>query len=78
LLNALAKAFGQFDQYGFSAFQARWNALHAYANQEVQIIDHGQILQRVSPLASMSAAVCCCKRLPANTCTGWRCFVETG
>lgn len=46
LLNALAKAFEQFDQHGFSAFQARWNALHAYANQEVQIIDHGQILQR--------------------------------
>ena len=46
LLNALAKAFGQFDQYGFSAFQARWNTLHAYANQEVRILDHGQILQQ--------------------------------
>lgn len=46
LLNTLAKAFAQFDQNGFSAFQVRWNALHAYANQEVQIIDHGEILQR--------------------------------
>ncbi|MFZ6849590.1 biotin--[acetyl-CoA-carboxylase] ligase [Undibacterium sp. RuRC25W] len=45
LLNALARAFDQFEREGFSAFQVRWNQLHAYANQEVRIIDHGEILQ---------------------------------
>ncbi|MFZ6687795.1 biotin--[acetyl-CoA-carboxylase] ligase [Undibacterium sp. SXout11W] len=45
LLNALARAFDQFEREGFSAFLARWNKLHAYANQEVRIIDQGQVLQ---------------------------------
>ncbi|MEB0031872.1 biotin--[acetyl-CoA-carboxylase] ligase [Undibacterium sp. RTI2.1] len=42
LLNALAKALEQFQQHGFSAFAARWNALHAYAQQNVLILDGGE------------------------------------
>ncbi|MFZ6725139.1 biotin--[acetyl-CoA-carboxylase] ligase [Undibacterium sp. MH2W] len=44
LLNALARAFDQFEREGFSAFQLRWNQLHAYANQEVRILDNGETL----------------------------------
>ena len=45
LLNALARAFDQFEREGFTAFSERWNKLHAYANQEVSIIDQGQTIQ---------------------------------
>ena len=41
LLNALAKALEQFQQHGFSAFAARWNALHAYDQKNVLILDGG-------------------------------------
>ena len=44
LLNVLARAFDQFEREGFAAFFARWNSLHAYADQEVRIIDQGKIL----------------------------------
>lgn len=46
LANALAAMFVQFDQHGFMPFLSRWNQLHAYAGQMVQIIDHGQVLQK--------------------------------
>ena len=46
LLNALAKALDQFARQGFTAFLTRWNALHAYAQQTVHILDHGQILHQ--------------------------------
>ena len=46
LANALAAMFEQFDQQGFTPFLPRWNQLHAYAGQMVQIIDHGQVLHR--------------------------------
>lgn len=45
LLNALAKAMDQFRQTGFGAFAERWNRLHAYAGQAVQILDNGQLQQ---------------------------------
>ncbi|MFZ6843036.1 biotin--[acetyl-CoA-carboxylase] ligase [Undibacterium sp. RuTC16W] len=44
LLNALAKALGEFQQQGFAAFMMRWNALHAYAGQAVRIVDRGEVL----------------------------------
>ncbi len=44
LLNALARALEQFEQQGFTAFSARWNGLHAYAQQMVRILDQGQIV----------------------------------
>ncbi len=44
LLNALAQAMELFRQQGFAAFAARWNTLHAYAQQPVIILDHGTLL----------------------------------
>lgn len=44
LLNALTEALMLFEAQGFSAFVTRWNALHAYAGQQVVVIDHGRIL----------------------------------
>lgn len=46
LLNGLARAMDQFQHHGFSAFLPRWNALHAYAQLPVLILDRGQVLQR--------------------------------
>lgn len=44
LLNGLAGALRQFEQAGFAAFMARWNALHAWAGQAVQILDHDRVV----------------------------------
>ncbi len=44
LLNALTETLAQFERHGFAAFVQRWGALHAYAGQEVKIIDNGQVL----------------------------------
>lgn len=46
LLNSLARALDQFEREGFVAFLARWNALHAYAQQPVQILEGSVVLQR--------------------------------
>lgn len=46
LLNALAKAMEQFHQQGFAPFAERWNRLHAYAQQEVMIMDAGKLVQQ--------------------------------
>lgn len=46
LLNGLSEALAQFDAAGFGTFVARWNRLHAYAGQQVAIMDHGQILHK--------------------------------
>jgi BirA family biotin operon repressor/biotin-[acetyl-CoA-carboxylase] ligase len=40
----LANALVQFEQQGFGAFTARWNALHAYEGQEVVILNEGNIV----------------------------------
>jgi BirA family transcriptional regulator, biotin operon repressor / biotin---[acetyl-CoA-carboxylase] ligase len=45
LLNHLAQALSEFSQYGFAAFRDRWNALHAYAELPVTILDRGQVVQ---------------------------------
>ena len=39
LLDALADALPQFEAQGLAAFVGRWNALDAYAGQQVRIID---------------------------------------
>ncbi len=44
LLNHLTQVLYQFEQEGFAAFTARWNALHAYADQAVVISNQGQNL----------------------------------
>lgn len=45
-LNALEPALQRFGQAGFAAFQARWNACHAYAGREVVLFDQGKELMR--------------------------------
>ena len=42
LLDRLCLTLQEFEQYGFSAFRARWNALHLHRGQQVTIVDHGQ------------------------------------
>jgi BirA family biotin operon repressor/biotin-[acetyl-CoA-carboxylase] ligase len=44
LLEGLLRALPQFDDWGFEVFQARWNSLHAYADQPVAILDRGAVL----------------------------------
>lgn len=44
LLNGFAQALPLFEQQGFHAFVARWNALDAYAGQPVNILDRGKVL----------------------------------
>lgn len=44
LLNGLAEAMVQFEQEGLQAFVPRWNALHAYAGQQVFVLDGATVL----------------------------------
>jgi len=44
LLNHLVPGLVQFGQSGFTGFVEKWNALHAYAGQRVNLIDQGQIV----------------------------------
>ncbi|MEB0137428.1 MULTISPECIES: biotin--[acetyl-CoA-carboxylase] ligase [unclassified Undibacterium] len=44
LIRHLAASCEQFDLQGFAPFLPRWNRLHAYAQEAVQIIDHGRVL----------------------------------
>lgn len=46
LLNHLARACFEFSQQGLQAFQTRWQALHAYQNQNVVLLDQGQVRWR--------------------------------
>jgi BirA family biotin operon repressor/biotin-[acetyl-CoA-carboxylase] ligase len=46
LLSRLAAVLAEFDDTGFSPFADRWNALHAWQDQDVCIIDDGRILQQ--------------------------------
>lgn len=41
VLNALATMLERFEQDGFGAFRARWQADHAYAGEVVSLIEHG-------------------------------------
>lgn len=44
LLNRFSVALPAFEQYGFSAFAAAWNAFDAYGGLDVNILDQGKIL----------------------------------
>lgn len=44
LLSRLAGVLAEFDDTGFAAFEARWNALHAYQGRDVAILDGGKQL----------------------------------
>ena len=44
LLTGLAASLEQFGQHGFKYFCARWNRLHAYQGNVVQIIDRGVVI----------------------------------
>ncbi|NIE66778.1 biotin--[acetyl-CoA-carboxylase] ligase [Burkholderia sp. Ax-1719] len=45
-LNALEGALERFGAHGFAAFQARWNACHAYAGREIALYEQGAELMR--------------------------------
>jgi BirA family biotin operon repressor/biotin-[acetyl-CoA-carboxylase] ligase len=45
-LNALEPALQRFGADGFAPFQARWNAVHAYAGREVVLLEQGNELAR--------------------------------
>ncbi|MBC7415123.1 MAG: biotin--[acetyl-CoA-carboxylase] ligase [Herminiimonas sp.] len=44
LLDALMATLQQFEESGFAPSVARWNALHAHAGRQVDIVDQGRIL----------------------------------
>lgn len=46
LADGLADAMTAFSQGGFKVFCARWNALHAWRGQQVEIIDRGVVLHQ--------------------------------
>ena len=46
LLSRLAAVLAEFDDTGFAPFSARWNALHAYQDQLVNILDGGAVLHQ--------------------------------
>jgi len=46
LLDGLAETMTLFEAQRFTAFKARWNALHAYAGRQVDIVDRGKILHQ--------------------------------
>ena len=46
LLHHLVQCLEQFSEQGFAVFVARWNALHAYAGQQVHIVDQGVITRQ--------------------------------
>ncbi|WJF90071.1 biotin--[acetyl-CoA-carboxylase] ligase [Paraburkholderia bonniea] len=45
-LNALEPALQRFGQSGFTPFQGRWNACHAYAGREVALFEQGVEIAR--------------------------------
>jgi len=45
LISGLAESLVQFEHEGLDAFTQRWNALHAYAERAVVILDNGKVLQ---------------------------------
>ena len=46
LLGGLATMLVQFEREGFASFVAQWNALDAYAGQDVKIMDQGRVLHQ--------------------------------
>lgn len=46
LLSRLAAVLSEFDDTGFAPFAERWNALHAWHDREVVLLDDGQVRQQ--------------------------------
>jgi len=46
ITSALADVLAEFEQRGFGAFIARWQAFHSYAGQPVKILDNGRVVQQ--------------------------------
>jgi BirA family biotin operon repressor/biotin-[acetyl-CoA-carboxylase] ligase len=44
LLDGLADALGMFEQHGFKLFKERWNRLHAYAGQQVTVLEGERVV----------------------------------
>ena len=44
LLDGLADAMGLFEQHGFQLFKERWNRLHAYAGQQVTVLEGERVV----------------------------------
>ncbi len=65
LAASLRDACSRFEQDGLSAFIARWNALHAHAQQEVMLIEQGRELHR-----GMALGIDASGRLLLDTGTG--------
>ena len=60
LLDSLTRNLEIFAEAGLAPFTQRWQQLHAFAGEEVLILDQGQIVQqgRASGLDSQGAACC--------------------
>lgn len=71
-LNALEPALQRFGAEGFAPFQARWNAVHAYAGREVVLLEQGEEQMR-----GVAAGVDERGQLLLDTATG-RQIVATG
>ena len=48
LLDGLADALGLFEQHGFKLFKERWNRLHAYAGQQVMVLEGERVVHQGS------------------------------
>lgn len=48
LLDGLADALGLFAQHGFTLFKERWNRLHAYAGQQVVVLEGERVVHEGS------------------------------
>jgi BirA family biotin operon repressor/biotin-[acetyl-CoA-carboxylase] ligase len=46
LVNGLAEGLPLFDAQGLTPFVPRWQALHAYAGEAVDLIDRGRLMQQ--------------------------------
>jgi BirA family transcriptional regulator, biotin operon repressor / biotin---[acetyl-CoA-carboxylase] ligase len=50
LLNSLCDGMQEFARAGLAGFVPRWNDLHAYAGQQVRILDNGRVLHEGNAL----------------------------
>lgn len=46
LLDTLAQTLTEFSAAGLAPFTSRWNALHAWAGEQVAVLDHDQVRQQ--------------------------------
>jgi len=65
LLSGLVDALDSFELHGFAPFQQRWNRLHAYAGQQVTVLEGERVVQ-----AGTALGVDDCGRLLLDTVAG--------